>query len=74
MNSVNSYQDINTPDEEENLEELMMEELMAEYDSDCGDYQTYLSNCRRIVHRRRINGSYKDKPKVIIPERGGRKC
>lgn len=59
MRSVNSYQDIKTPEdlEEENTYESILQSLLEEYDPECGSYSAYVSNCRRqarnIMNRER---------------------
>ena len=60
MRSVNSYQDIKTPEdlEEENTYESILQSLLEEYDPECGSYNAYASNCRRqardIMNRERV--------------------
>ena len=49
MRSVNSYQDIKTPEEEEGERnyESLVNSLLSEYDPDEGDYKAYASWCRK---------------------------
>lgn len=49
MRSVNSYQEIKSPDEleEESRYESIYESLLAEYDYEEGDYKAYQSWCRK---------------------------
>jgi hypothetical protein len=49
MRSVNSYQEILSPDEieEENRYESILAFLLSEYDYEEGDYKAYESWCRK---------------------------
>ena len=49
MRSVNSYQDIESPDEleEESRYESILQSLLEEYDPDEGDFKAYQSWCRK---------------------------
>lgn len=49
MYSVNSYQDIKSPDEleEESRYESILQGLLEEYDPDEGDYKSYQNWCRK---------------------------
>lgn len=49
MYSVNSYQDIKSPDEleEESRYESILEGLLKEYDPDEGSYKAYENWCRK---------------------------
>ena len=49
MYSVNSYQDIKSPDEleEESRYESILQSLIEEYDPDEGDFRAYQNWCRK---------------------------
>ena len=49
MRCVNSYQDIESPDEleEESRYESILASLLEEYDADEGDFKSYQSWCRK---------------------------
>lgn len=49
MRSVNSYQDIKSPDEleEERCYESILQSLIEEYDPDEGDFKAYQNWCRK---------------------------
>lgn len=55
MRSVNSYQDIKTPEEEEKDRDYdsLLQSMLDEYDSDMGSYQAYKLNCIRKIRKMR---------------------
>lgn len=60
MQCVNSYQDIKTPEEEQEEweERILLESMMDEYDEEEADgcsYVQYKSNCRRQIAQMKNN-------------------